>query len=70
MLKWLSNLLRKEIFPSRPKIIHCHVCFLKATHTLRIISEEFGSEEEPTEIIIKICGGCNEEIHERYNSSE
>ncbi len=43
--------------------------FLKATHTLRIISEEFGSEE-PTEIIIKICGGCNEEIHERYNSSE
>lgn len=69
MLRWLSNLLRKEIFPSRPKIIHCHVCFLKATHTLRIISEEFGSEE-PKEIIIKICGGCNEEIHERYNSSE
>ena len=66
MLKWLSNILSKEIFTRKPKI-RCHVCFLPATHNLRIISCEFDSVEE-SEIIITICSGCNEEIHERYNS--
>ena len=66
MLKWLNNILSKEIFSRKPKI-RCHVCFLTATHNLRIISNEFDSHEE-SEIIITICSGCNEEIYERYNS--
>ena len=39
------------------------MCFLPATHNLRIISSEFDSNEE-SEIIITICSGCNEEIYE------
>jgi len=66
MFKWLNNILSKEIFSRKPKI-RCHVCFLPATHNLRIISSEFDSNEE-SEIIITICSGCNEEIYERYNS--
>ena len=65
MLKWLNNILRKEIFTRKPKI-RCHVCFLPATHNLRIISSEFDSVEE-SEIIITVCSGCNDEIYERYN---
>lgn len=66
MLKWLNNILSKEIFTRKPKI-RCHVCFLPATHNLRIISSEFDSVEE-SEIIITVCSGCNDEIYERYNS--
>ncbi len=66
MIKWLNNILSKELFTRKPKI-RCIICFLPATHDLTIHSREFNTNNEK-EITITICSGCNDEIYERYNS--
>ncbi len=66
MIDWIKRFFvtSEEDSKTRPK---CALCGLGAKYHMLIEFQKVGSGELDNKILIKICGGCYEEVYERYN---
>jgi len=64
MIQWIKKFFVTEKTDSKPK---CCICGLGAKYYMLIEFQTISHKELDNKILISICGGCYDEVYERYN---